>query len=50
MEMNKGKMLTMYLDKQRRVRDNIIVELQRGPSKVSESWISGRGIEGAGIR
>ncbi|XP_047501020.1 rho guanine nucleotide exchange factor 11-like [Penaeus chinensis] len=34
MEMNKGKMLTMYLEKQRRVRDNIIVELQRGPSKV----------------
>ncbi|XP_042870469.1 rho guanine nucleotide exchange factor 12-like isoform X4 [Penaeus japonicus] len=37
MEMNKGKMLTMYLEKQRRVRDNIIVELQRGPSKSASS-------------
>ncbi|XP_050692232.1 rho guanine nucleotide exchange factor 11-like isoform X3 [Eriocheir sinensis] len=34
MEANKGKMLTKYLEKQRRVKDNIMVELQRGPSKV----------------
>ncbi|XP_050692241.1 rho guanine nucleotide exchange factor 11-like isoform X4 [Eriocheir sinensis] len=33
MEANKGKMLTKYLEKQRRVKDNIMVELQRGPSK-----------------
>ncbi|XP_068204078.1 uncharacterized protein [Palaemon carinicauda] len=33
MEVNKGKMLQIYLDKQRRVRENIIVELQRNPSK-----------------
>ncbi|XP_064107436.1 uncharacterized protein LOC135216228 isoform X5 [Macrobrachium nipponense] len=34
MEVNKGKMLQIYLDKQRRVRENILVELQRNPSKV----------------
>ncbi|XP_071526476.1 uncharacterized protein [Panulirus ornatus] len=34
MEVNKGKMLTKFLEKQWRVRDNIMVELQRGPSKV----------------
>ncbi|XP_042206129.1 rho guanine nucleotide exchange factor 11-like isoform X3 [Homarus americanus] len=34
MDVNKGKMLTKYLEKQRRVRDTILVELQRGPSKV----------------
>ncbi|XP_063889548.1 rho guanine nucleotide exchange factor 11-like isoform X1 [Scylla paramamosain] len=34
MEANKSKMLTKYLEKQRRVRDNIMLELQRGPSKV----------------
>ncbi|XP_045595690.2 rho guanine nucleotide exchange factor 12 isoform X4 [Procambarus clarkii] len=34
MEVNKGKILTKYLEKQRRVRDTIMVELQRGPSKV----------------
>ena len=35
MEANKSKMLTKYLEKQRRVRENIMLELQRGPSKVS---------------
>lgn len=34
MEANKGKMLTKYLEKQRRVKENIMLELQRGPSKV----------------
>lgn len=38
MEANKGKMLTKYLEKQRRVRENIMLELQRGPSKVSWGW------------
>ncbi|XP_069952044.1 rho guanine nucleotide exchange factor 12 isoform X7 [Cherax quadricarinatus] len=33
MDVNKGKMLTKYLEKQWRVRDHIMVELQRGPSK-----------------
>ncbi|XP_068204082.1 uncharacterized protein [Palaemon carinicauda] len=37
MEVNKGKMLQIYLDKQRRVRENIIVELQRNPSKSASS-------------
>ncbi|KAK7065298.1 Rho guanyl-nucleotide exchange factor activity protein, partial [Halocaridina rubra] len=32
MDVNKGKMLQMFLDKQRRLRDNIITELQRGNS------------------
>ncbi|XP_042206131.1 rho guanine nucleotide exchange factor 11-like isoform X5 [Homarus americanus] len=37
MDVNKGKMLTKYLEKQRRVRDTILVELQRGPSKSTSS-------------
>ncbi|XP_063889552.1 rho guanine nucleotide exchange factor 11-like isoform X5 [Scylla paramamosain] len=37
MEANKSKMLTKYLEKQRRVRDNIMLELQRGPSKSASS-------------
>ncbi|MPC39840.1 hypothetical protein E2C01_033390 [Portunus trituberculatus] len=36
MEANKSKMLTKYLEKQRRVRDSIMQELQRGPSKVMQ--------------
>ncbi|XP_069952043.1 rho guanine nucleotide exchange factor 11 isoform X6 [Cherax quadricarinatus] len=37
MDVNKGKMLTKYLEKQWRVRDHIMVELQRGPSKSTSS-------------